>query len=103
MRAAKLDPTDITCTAGISACGKGWQWQRALALLSEMLEAKVESSVIFSYTAGISACEKSEQWQPALALLSEMPDAKLKPNEIATTLGSRRVGRVSSGSVLWLC
>ncbi|CAK0834544.1 unnamed protein product, partial [Prorocentrum cordatum] len=57
--------------AGISACEKGEQWQRALALLSEMWEAKLEPDVI-SYSAGISACEKGEQWQRALALLSEM-------------------------------
>ncbi|CAK0841217.1 unnamed protein product [Prorocentrum cordatum] len=31
-------------SAGISACGKGTQWQRALALLSEMREAKLEAS-----------------------------------------------------------
>ncbi|CAK0800945.1 unnamed protein product [Prorocentrum cordatum] len=103
MRAAKLDPTDITFSynAGISACEKGEQWQRALALLSEMREAKLEPDVI-SYSAGISACEKGGQWQPALALLSEMQGAKLETDS-ATPLGSARARRASSGSRRWRC
>ncbi|CAK0836621.1 unnamed protein product, partial [Prorocentrum cordatum] len=69
----------VSYSAGISACEQGEQWQRALALLSEMREVKLEPNVI-SYSAGISACEKGEQWQRALALLSEMREAKLEPN-----------------------
>ncbi|CAK0877493.1 unnamed protein product [Prorocentrum cordatum] len=69
----------VSYSAGISACEKGEQWQPALALLSEMWEAKLEPDVI-SYSAGISACGKSEQWHRALALLSEMREAQLEPN-----------------------
>ncbi|CAK0790320.1 unnamed protein product [Prorocentrum cordatum] len=36
MREAKLEPNVISYNAGTSACAKGEQWQRALALLSEM-------------------------------------------------------------------
>ncbi|CAK0893392.1 unnamed protein product [Prorocentrum cordatum] len=36
MREAKLEPDVISYSAGISACEKGEQWQRALALLSEI-------------------------------------------------------------------
>ncbi|CAK0907830.1 unnamed protein product [Prorocentrum cordatum] len=50
MREAKLEPTVIfSYSAGISACEKGDQWQRALALLSEMREAKLEPNTISSY------------------------------------------------------
>ncbi|CAK0832933.1 unnamed protein product [Prorocentrum cordatum] len=99
MREAKLEPSStVSYSAGISACEKGEQWQRALALLSEMWEAKLEPDVI-SYSAGISACEKGEQWQRALALLSEMRQAKMEPNS-ATALGSARARRASSGSGL---
>ncbi|CAK0882278.1 unnamed protein product, partial [Prorocentrum cordatum] len=73
-------------SAGISACEKGKQWERALALLSEMREAKLEPNVI-SYSAGISTCEKGEQWQRALALLSEMREAKLEGNVISYSAG----------------
>ncbi|CAK0803461.1 unnamed protein product, partial [Prorocentrum cordatum] len=127
----------LSYSSGISACETGEQWQRALALLSEMCEAKLEPDVIYplqrwdqrvregralaagaraaqrdvggeaeaqlSYSAGVSACEKGEQWQPALALLSEMWEAKLKPNVSATTLGSARARRASSGRALWRC
>ncbi|CAK0871384.1 unnamed protein product [Prorocentrum cordatum] len=76
-------------SAGISACGKGGQWQRALALLGEMWEEKLELDGV-SCSAGISACEKGRQWQRALALLSKMWEAKLEPEVFytsATTLG----------------
>ena len=69
----------VSYNAGISACEKSEQWQRALALLSEMWEAKLEPGVI-SHSAGISACEKGEQWQRALVLLREMWAAKLEPD-----------------------
>ena len=36
----------VIYSAGISACEKGEQWQPALALLSEMWEAKLEPNVI---------------------------------------------------------
>ncbi|CAK0897889.1 unnamed protein product [Prorocentrum cordatum] len=48
----------LSYNAAISACEKTEQWQRALALLSEMWEAKLEPDVI-SFNAGISACEKA--------------------------------------------
>ncbi|CAK0891727.1 unnamed protein product [Prorocentrum cordatum] len=96
----------LSYSAGISACEKGEQWQRALALLSEMWEAKLEPNVI-SYSAGISACEKGEQWQAALALLSEMCEAKLEPSVISYSAGlsacEKGEQRASSGSGPWRC
>ncbi|CAK0904775.1 unnamed protein product [Prorocentrum cordatum] len=68
-------------SAGISACERGEQWQRALLLLSEMREAKLEPDVI--HHAGISACEKDGQWQQASSLLSEMGDMELEPNVVS--------------------
>ncbi|CAK0800611.1 unnamed protein product [Prorocentrum cordatum] len=103
MREAKLEPNVISYSAGISACEKGDQWQRALALLSEMRDAKLEPNAIFSYNAGMSACEKGEQWQRALALLGGMREVKLEPNVSATMLGSARARRASSGSGRWRC
>eukprot|EP00959_Pyramimonas_sp_CCMP1952_P096821 2023587-Pyramimonas_sp.AAC.1 len=67
--------------AGMSACEKCEQWQRALALFCEVREAKLEPDVII-YNAGVSVCRKSEQWQRALALLSEMREVKLVPDII---------------------
>ncbi|CAK0826491.1 unnamed protein product [Prorocentrum cordatum] len=72
----------VSYSAGISACEKGEQWQRALALLSEMREAKGEPDVTLIYSAGISACGNGEQWKRALALLSEMREAKGEPDSI---------------------
>ena len=43
---AKLEPNVISYSTGISACEKGDQWQRALALLREMWEAKLVPDVI---------------------------------------------------------
>ena len=38
----------VSYNAGISACEKGEQWLRALSLLSEMWEAKLEPNVIYT-------------------------------------------------------
>ncbi|CAK0903293.1 unnamed protein product [Prorocentrum cordatum] len=78
MLEAKLEPTVISYSAGISACEKCDKWQRALSLLSDMWEGTVEPTVI-SYNAGIIACDKSMQWQMAVSLLSHMWEAKLVP------------------------
>ena len=67
MREAKLEPNVISYNAGISACDKSRQWQRALSLLSEMWEAKLGSNVI-SYYSRVGACEKGE-WPWAMALV----------------------------------
>ncbi|CAK0905364.1 unnamed protein product [Prorocentrum cordatum] len=48
MREAKLEPDAISYNAGISACEKGERWQRALALLREMREAKLEPTIIWA-------------------------------------------------------
>ena len=50
----------VSYNAGVSTCEKGKQWQRALALLSEMREAKLEPNVI-TYSSCIVACEKGGQ------------------------------------------
>ncbi|CAK0880212.1 unnamed protein product [Prorocentrum cordatum] len=76
----------LSYSAGISACEKGNQWQRALALLNEAREAKLELAVI-SYNAGVRACERGGQWQRALALLGEMQEAKHDPDSISYTAG----------------
>eukprot|EP00959_Pyramimonas_sp_CCMP1952_P150396 3147445-Pyramimonas_sp.AAC.1 len=47
MQEAKLDPAVISYNAGISACEKSGQWQRALALFGEMCKAKLEPTVIY--------------------------------------------------------
>eukprot|EP00959_Pyramimonas_sp_CCMP1952_P265097 5543216-Pyramimonas_sp.AAC.1 len=39
--------TPVSYNVGISACEKCKQWQRAVALLSEMREAKLEPDVIY--------------------------------------------------------
>ncbi|CAK0901081.1 unnamed protein product [Prorocentrum cordatum] len=114
MREAKLEPDVIsTYNAGVSACGKGGQWQRALALLSEMREAKLEPNGAHVFilqrwdqrvregravAAGAGAAERDR----ALALLSDMWKAKVEPNS-ATTLGSAPARRADSGSRRWRC
>ncbi|CAK0861375.1 unnamed protein product [Prorocentrum cordatum] len=46
MREAKLRLDAFSFSAGISACEKSHQWQRALALLGEMRAARLEPDVI---------------------------------------------------------
>ena len=59
----------VIYAAGISACEKGWQWQWALSLLSEMWELTLEPDVIYisynNYNAGSGACERRPEWRQA--------------------------------------
>ncbi|CAK0853785.1 unnamed protein product, partial [Prorocentrum cordatum] len=66
-------------SAGISACEKGVQWQRALSLLRDMREAKLMPNLIIQ-SAGVLACDRGGQGQQATWLLRETWDAKLESN-----------------------
>ena len=50
---AKPKPNFISGNSRTSAREEGGQWQRALALLSEMWEAKLEPDVIYTTIRGI--------------------------------------------------
>ena len=73
----------ISFSVAISACEKGGQWQRALALFGDMrkvgvtrmLEGICRAGVtlsVISFRVAISACEKGGLWQRALPLLDEL-------------------------------
>ena len=57
-------PNVISCSAAVSACEKGQQWQQALGDLAVMQQAAVLPNVI-SYAAAISACVRGQQRQQA--------------------------------------
>ncbi|CAK0808031.1 unnamed protein product [Prorocentrum cordatum] len=92
----------ISCSAGISACEKGDQWQRALALLSEMWEVKLEPDSLLqrwgqrvregpAVAAGAGTAERGAGGEAGAHRLS------------ATTLGSARARRAGSGSERLRC
>ena len=68
----QLEPHVISHSAAISACEKGEQWQKALALLWEMPEKQLESDVI-CYSMAIRTCGKGGWWREALGLLRGRP------------------------------
>jgi len=71
-----------TCTAAVSACGQGTQWERALVLLEESASQRLVPSVV-RHSAAISACEKGLQAGFALRLLAEMPRLQIAPSVIS--------------------
>jgi pentatricopeptide repeat domain-containing protein 1 len=74
-----VQPNVITYSALISACAKGAQWQRAMAVFEEMKAAGVQPNDI-TYSALISACDKGAQWQRAMEVFEEMKEAGVQPN-----------------------
>ncbi|CAE8597308.1 unnamed protein product [Polarella glacialis] len=82
MLEGRLEVNVFHCSAAISACEKGGQWQLALSLLRTMPDMRVTPNEV-SYSAAISACEKGGQWQLALSLLNIMPDMQLMPNKFS--------------------
>eukprot|EP00913_Durusdinium_trenchii_P025930 g24331.t1 len=80
MPKAQIQLNVILCSAAISACEKGGNWELALNLFSTaMPEAKVQPNT-FSYNAAISACEKVGRWEDALTLFAAMPSAVVEPD-----------------------
>ena len=77
-------PSVIDCSAAISACVKGRQWQSALGLLLRTRNHHVRNTI--SYNAGIGACDKGVNRQRAVGLLEAMQSDGSVPN--ATTYGA---------------
>ena len=51
-----LTSNEISCSAAISACEKGKQWEEALRLLQQLIcSARIPNEI--RYSAAISACE----------------------------------------------
>lgn len=68
----------------MSACGKAFQWRKALRLFGGMQEALVKADVM-SYGAAMSACEAAHEWQRVICLLEEMQRVRLEENMVHIT------------------
>ena len=75
-------PNVVTYTAAISACQKGWQWERAVALLADMQRDGVKPNTI-TYNALLSACAREGRWEEALALLQDMKVGGCPPDMVS--------------------
>ncbi|CAE7279211.1 MRL1 [Symbiodinium sp. CCMP2592] len=76
---ARKPPDAVACSAVISACEKGRQWERALALL---FAPKMRPNVP-AFNAAISACAEASRWPKALALFGSMEAELLQPDVIS--------------------
>ena len=65
-----VEPDVISYNATISACEKGMQWEKALALFYEMKGVGLVPTVI-SYNSVISALGKGRQWEKALEIFDK--------------------------------
>ncbi|CAK0802824.1 unnamed protein product [Prorocentrum cordatum] len=90
---AKLEPNVISHNAGISACAKGKQWQRAPALLSKIQEAKLRPNPIGCSDETSVCCESEsgEQWHRASVQLNEIRATTLEPSVIIDTRSNGKV------------
>ncbi|CAK0845141.1 unnamed protein product [Prorocentrum cordatum] len=86
------DGAQFSYNAGISACGHGGGWQKALLLLSDMGEARLQPDGI-SFNAAMTACGRDGAWTQALSLLGELRGAGVEPDIISPRLqrGDQRV------------
>ena len=71
MRTSGLRPTQVVYNTMLSACERGKDLPRALALLQEMVDEGVPRDVI-TWNTIISACKECGDWARARALLDEM-------------------------------
>eukprot|EP00415_Alexandrium_ostenfeldii_P004959 UN4959 len=77
----RINPDVISCSAAMSACEKGGQWQAALAVLRTMPHLRINPNVI-SCNAAVSACAKGDRWQMALHLFRSMVGVGLSPDAV---------------------
>ena len=73
----------ISCSAAMSACEKGIQWEAALGLLQEMVHQLLTPNVV-SWSVAISTCEKVLHWEGALGLLQEMVHHQLLTSDVVS-------------------
>ncbi|CAK0893899.1 unnamed protein product [Prorocentrum cordatum] len=71
MWGAKVEPNDMSYTAGMSACRNGLQWQRALSLLGEMRAAKLVPNALLQRW---GKCVR-EKWEMATGSVVAQRDA----------------------------
>ncbi|CAJ1440692.1 unnamed protein product [Effrenium voratum] len=100
--ALQLQANVITYSSACSACEKAGEWQRAVALLWELVDMMQANVVVFN--AAISACEKRGMWQMALQILNALPSLQAQPDTITfnATISSCEKGRQWPGATLLL-
>ncbi|CAE7946187.1 unnamed protein product [Symbiodinium sp. KB8] len=69
-----LETSVVGHNAAASACEKGYEWARALGVLSALRSSKEEPGVV-SYAAVASACEKRRRWEVAFQLALDLEAA----------------------------
>ncbi|CAK0789454.1 unnamed protein product [Prorocentrum cordatum] len=80
----RVSPSVVTCGAAVSACERGGQWARALAVLRELggLRVEVCLSDVIAYSAAISACARGRRWENAVELFAEMCRGRVQPDAV---------------------
>ena len=88
MQQQGIEPSEVTYSVTISACGNGGQWQRALDLL-ELMKTKGMSVNVITYNAALTALSKASR-QHARHL------SKVSTDDVVIRMGFRK-SQVSKG------
>lgn len=65
----------------LHACSVNRQWQEALSVFRDMVDAKIKPDLI-SFNTLLNAMAKTSQWKPAMAIFNEMPQWGVTPDKL---------------------
>merc|ERR1712185_184795 len=74
------------CSAVITACAEALQWTTAIDLLARSMPSWHLRPDAIAFSAALTACQRSWRWQQALYLLADAKQCALSPGAVSMAL-----------------